>query len=186
MRHAMVDIETLSSAPDAAVVGIGLVVFTNTKIVDWWEGYIDPNEAIGTRSDTTKEWWSQQHKIVHDTVFGGIELPETIAWQMSQFIEETKPHTIWAGPVTFDVPILRNLFRQVNIKFPFHYRAERDCRTLMKLAKEYGMKYDGVLERTEERLGTRFFKHNPLHDAMFQTIATQKALNYLNPSNAIF
>lgn len=180
MRHLMLDIETLASTPNAAVIGIGAVVFKAGGIVASLETYINPAYAIGDRSPTTAEFWKEQHATVVDRVFSGLQEPKQAAEQFADFVKLHKPHTIWAGPVTFDVPILRSMFRAVGVSFPFHYRAERDCRTIWQVAKEYGCNSTGIMERTEEYLKGTFWKHNPLHDSVFQTYKLLKALNYLN------
>jgi hypothetical protein len=135
-KHAMVDIETMDNGPQAAVINIGIRIFTvKGGPGKGFEVFIDPSLAsqIGTVSDDTMRWWARQP--TREQVFSGRVDPVEAVHRMIQFCKEHNAEYIWANSPGFDVTILRHLCKQVSLQFPFHYRAERDCRTLFSLGR---------------------------------------------------
>jgi hypothetical protein len=171
MKHVMIDIETVAGPPDGAVVAIGAVKFTKGEILDRFEAYIPMGNAIlyGVQDADTMGWWETQEAEVRAKVFGGSEAPYDACMRLGYFSRGAD--LVWAKPPTFDITILRHLYKQMGLTFPFHFRAERDARTLIALAAGYGVKYDDCYEGST--------KHDPLSDALVQTMQIQKCLNLL-------
>lgn len=170
--HLMVDIETMSSSPKAAVIAIGARLFTmKNGPSKGFEVFIDQTEAIklGEVSIDTMNWWAKQ--VARELVFGGKTAPAEAAYKFIQFVEEHKPDTIWANSPQFDCVILRHLFSQVQLKFPFHYRDERDFRTMKAAAVDLRVNLDGCWEGLTA--------HSPLDDATAQAKAMTICLNRL-------
>jgi DNA polymerase III epsilon subunit-like protein len=164
----MVDLETLATSPQAAVVAIGAVKFTSKEIVDGFEAYIPPASAglCGDVAPKTVEWWSKQDPSIRAKVFGGNEAPLAACKRFAEFCEGSD--FVWAKPTTFDITVLRHLFKQMGLEFPFHFRGERDARTLIAVAKEYGVKFNEILEGQA--------KHDPLDDSRVQALQVIKIL----------
>ena len=166
-RAGMVDIETLSSQSDAAVIAIGLCLFDEKEIIDSTEILIDPVLAPGHRDPDTYRWWCEQDSQVFNRMLSGDLPPWNACGAMAQVIEEWNPKTLWANPPSFDIIILRNLFRVYNIEFPIHYTKERDFRTMKAFAKQMGIDYSAPYdERTA-------------HDAESDAICQAKALQII-------
>lgn len=169
--HVMFDIETMGGPPDGAVIAVGATRFTKYEIIDKFEAYIPPGNAVlyGKQDPDTMAWWFTQDEAVRTKVFGGSESPYDACQRFTQFCWGTD--LLWANPPTFDVTILRHLYQQMGLTFPFSFRAERDARTLFALAREYGVNFDEI---TASRT-----KHDPLDDALIQTLQVQKCLSLI-------
>ena len=80
---------------------------------------------------------------------------------------------VWGKGPSFDMTILRSAFTRCRIDSPWHYRNERDVRTLLDLGQTLADFNDDDLTRSGP-------KHNALADARHQTkqvLAAYKALN---------
>lgn len=173
MKSMMVDIETLSTREDAAVVAIGAVIFNAEEILDRTEILIDPAWATGHRdSRTYRDFWMNRSEVpehVYRRMLSGALTSWEACGKFIEFHNQHRPKQCWANPPQFDLVILRNMFRGCGMErhFPVHYKAERDCRTLWNLAKAHGL--GPKLQHTREGLD----KHNALHDAIAQARAVQ-------------
>lgn len=177
MKHMMVDIETRSSRSNAAVVAIGAVVFDQTGLfyVPGFEVYISPRNAeiYGHVDPATEAWWATQNADVRAKVFSGtIDSYEAFA-RFIAFVQRFKPDTVWANAPQFDLVILRNLARSLDMQFPMHYRTERDCRTLFDLGRSLGVDLAPAYADA--------IKHDPLSDAICQAKAVLLCLDRITP-----
>jgi len=139
--QSMVDIETLSSEPDGAIIAIGLCVFNEGAILDSSEILIDPRLAPGHRNPDTLNWWNEQDPEVFKKMMSGTIPPWTACEIMNEHFKVWEPKTLWANPPTFDISMLRHLFKMYDQPFPMHYTSERDFRTMKSFAKEMGIDY---------------------------------------------
>lgn len=173
----MVDIETKDSGPQAAVVAIGARLFTLAGPGKGFETFIDEAAAseIGTTSVDTMNWWHKQPAF--DQVFSGKTQPADAAYRLTQFVNEHKPDVVWANSPSFDCVILRHMFKQLQLKFPFHYRDERDFRTMVSLGRDLGVDTAGCWEGLTA--------HSPLDDATAQAKALVLCLNKVFSTPAI-
>ncbi len=171
MKHVSLDIETMSSRPDAAVVGVGARVFDTAGLGKGFEAYISQSDAsrIGMVSMDTMAWWAKQP--AYSVVFGGKMDAATAAKKLSEFFEEHKPEYVWANGPQFDCVILRNWFAQVGLKCPWHYRAERDFRTIRHVGELLQVDTNNLYDGTA---------HTPLDDATNQARVIGKVLESLS------
>ena len=174
----MTDIETLSSRNDGAIIAIGICAFTahplddEEEIVDAMEILIDPALAIGHRNLDTIRWWNDQEEHVREKMFSGVTSPWAACAQLTEFCNNyKKANEIWANPPQFDLILLRNLFNECGMKFPMHYRTERDFRTLAKLGQSKHIDYQSAYEGLD--------KHDAKDDAIAQARAVQIILRNL-------
>lgn len=172
MHHVMIDLETLSTSPEAAVIAIGLVLFDESQIIAKTEILIRPTLAIGDRDEKTVDWWYSQDKAVFDKMMSGTSTP----WgAVAKFIEtwETWCNAysldldLWANPPSFDIVILRFLFHKVGQPFPVHFSKERDFRTMKALALQQDIDFSEP------------YKTITAHDAVSDAIAQAKALQII-------
>lgn len=141
MKSCMVDIETLATGPEAAVISIGVAAFDDEAIVASggiqiasgdWHGLIDP--------DTVK-WWLQQSPEAQRNTFFGTTTAKKAAEQFAFFMKEHGGDELWANDPSFDCVILRRWWQRTtgNSRFPSHYREERSCRTIFAEARRAGI-----------------------------------------------
>jgi exodeoxyribonuclease VIII len=162
----MVDIETLSSSPRAAVIAIGACVFTlEQEIGSTYEALIHPERAmdVGESSPDTMDWWKRQDIDVRRKMFSGTKLPGTVAAEFAAWVREQRVKEVWANAPTFDCTILRHLFVQTIVPCPWGFRDERCVRTVFAEAKERGFNYSKGYSETNA--------HDALADARNQARA---------------
>lgn len=171
MNDIMIDFETLGNGKNACVVQVGACYFDRTtgEIGRTLGFNIDAHSAMrsGAEMDaSTVYWWLSQSKEAQESITRGPLLHIDDAMNtLNDFLEGAKG--IWSH-ATFDFVILTETLKRLNIKPKFGYRAARDLRTLVDLAKITMSKFprEGV-------------HHNGLDDAKFQVKYTVAALNKL-------
>lgn len=173
MMDVMVDLETLSTQPDAVILSIGAVTFDPfTKE--------EPSNPFYTRltiddqlemdrhiDETTIAWWGKQSKEAQDAAFGidGEYDPErrTLGKAMDLFHKWAFHHEgIWSLGSIFDIIILENVYRQLGKHPAWGFYDIRDVRTMFKLG------IDPKMNSTD--------KHNSLADAYYQAIGIQNVI----------
>lgn len=167
-KHLMIDIETLSSEPTAAVIAIGAVTFTEDEIVSQFEAQIDPVWTPGHRSVSTMEWWNKQDAGIRARMFSGKMLPEELCRRFSNYVEVNQPRQIWANAPTFDITIMRHFYERAGLKFPMHHKIERCYRTIKAIALDNGYKLPPF--HTDA--------HDALADALYQAKVAQELLKF--------
>ena len=161
--HAMVDIETLSTKNDAAVIAIGLVAFDHIHIMQGYEILIDPQLAIGRRDQSTIDWWSKQDPAIRERMWSGKKDPWQACHEFIEIQREIGAKMIWANAPQFDIVILRSLFEACELEFPYKFFNERDFRTVKGLAKKWG--FSNPIEKKNA--------HSALDDAIYQAQCLQ-------------
>jgi 3' exoribonuclease, RNase T-like len=162
----MVDIETLSAGPRAAVIAIGAVVFSLDKeLGNTYEQLINPEFAMeaGESSPDTMEWWQRQDIDVRRRMFSGTMGPNEAAGKFAAWVREQRVREVWANSPSFDCIILRHLFAQTNVTCPWGFRDERCVRTVFAEAKERGFDYSKAYAGASA--------HDALSDAKAQAMA---------------
>jgi len=165
MDSVMVDIETLATSNDAVILSIGAAAFDmETGDVHSNTFYVNINPNQGRRADDkTLQWWSEQSEAAR-AAFENPQYPKqalkTALGMFNIWYRDVAPRgDMWSH--SFDKGILHHAFDQVGFKSPWHFRGERDIRTLGWLYKQItGRKFPEV-----EREGEH---HNALDDALHQ------------------
>lgn len=187
-KHVMIDIETLSTENDAAIIAIGAVEFDLDTILQHKLWLINPALASGRRDVSTLEWWEKQLtdnpkllNLWHGPHRENVVAAELYNWMVPfRCIEDPlMGHWVWAGPNTFDLSILKTWYKAQNMILPWDWRAGRDLTTLSRLADQLGIDYSG--EKFEG-----FEAHNPLSDCIKQARRCQIILKALSGRNAVY
>jgi len=172
MSEIMIDLETLSTKPNALILTIGAIKFNrNDKIKDINKletFYVRINQDSCKKLDmdideNTVKWWNQQTNEAKYEVFDNkdrIDIKDALI-KFSSFL---KSHSyIWANSPSFDCVILENAFNQCNLEIPWKFWNIRDCRTI----------YD-VGNINLKRISKDTISHNALNDCYNQIIGIQK------------
>lgn len=147
MPHLMIDLETLSTAPDAAITQIGAVAFDPARglLADSFARHVSIESCIraGLKVDgSTVCWWMEQAEDARLSFTRGqvgalaidAALADLASWVNLTFGAQG-PEGVWSHGATFDLPILDSAFRRVlGRAVPWRYTAARDTRTLFALA----------------------------------------------------
>lgn len=173
-KHVMVDIETMGTDRDAAVLAIGVVPFNLHREAclvalpfEMWVGRtsLAANLALGRAVDgSTIEWWLRQSDAARAALL--VEPRYLSVHQMASSLRsflvcglmDPDLH-VWAKPPQFDLEILRSLFKDVVVDWPCSRRLERDSRPLLDLAKLNGW---------DECFPSPTVEHGALEDAVEQ------------------
>jgi hypothetical protein len=162
----MLDLETLSTRPDATILTFGACKFnpyTQHDIVDGIYFRVNVDEQIALNrhvDDNTIAWWGNQAADVYNEAFDPadrISLDE-FTKQLNRFIVGCD--NIWAQGPVFDIVILENLYRQMGIPCPWQFWQIRDSRTLLSTHGD---------PRDRNKAGL----HNALEDCVSQAQAVQ-------------
>lgn len=162
----MLDLETLSTRPDATILTFGACKFNPYTQEDITQGIyfrINVDEQIGLGrhvDDNTIEWWGKQAEDVYAEAFDPndrISLEE-FSKELNRFIVGCD--NIWAQGPVFDIVILENLYRQMGLPCPWQFWQIRDSRTLLSTLGD---------PREKNKAGL----HNALEDAVSQAQAVQ-------------
>jgi exodeoxyribonuclease VIII len=182
--HVMIDIETMSTAPNAAILAIGAVTFTVDGGVDATtarEWLVDLGDSVahgGQMDADTVLWWTQQSERARRGLVATRQLREHaalegLAWMLSCL--PGKP-AIWANGTDFDLTILRSALCRHGMRDLWAFWQQRDLRTLRKL-----MTHVPAPVRAEDD------KHGALRDAVHQAehcVALLRELAKFNPTAA--
>jgi exodeoxyribonuclease VIII len=166
-RHLMVDLETLATTPDAAILTLGAVLFDpySTRVYDkmYMRVDLDSTTALGMKiDDNTIEWWSKQSASAQEEAFSEdnrvpiqevIEKFHKFAWNSEAF---------WSHGSIFDINILDTYYRALNKAPPWNFWQIRDTRTVFDLG------FDPELPKVTA--------HNALEDANAQAIGVQTVM----------
>jgi DNA polymerase III epsilon subunit-like protein len=170
-KHLMVDLETMATTPDAAILTIGAVTFNPNGFEIYDEFYakvdIDSIMELGAHIDEgTLKWWAEQSEDVREEAFSedGREHIKTIMDNFYKFCMGSSK--FWSHGSSFDIVILEHYFRKVNKSPPWNFWEVRDTRTLFDLG------FDPEMPQAD--------KHHALADARRQAMGVQTMFKKLN------
>lgn len=167
LRDLMIDIETMGTDTDAAIISIGAVRF-DLETGDVGAFAHEPvnlhtSVDVGMKIDPgTVLWWLRQSREAQDS--WNVDSPKSLVSGLSVLSTLAKMeggvYQVWANAPTFDCAILRTAFTKTGITVPWKYYSERCVRTLIGLASEVGFDKQSV-----KRQGTA---HSALDDCYHQ------------------
>lgn len=163
MRNIMLDLETLSTQPNATIVSIGAVRFDEKNIDD--DGFyavLDLQQQIDLGrhvSGSTLEWWAGQSEEARAVFKAPKKAIIDALDEFGDFIGDNA--LIWGNGSDFDNVALGSLYDAVNLRRPWNYAAGRCFRTIKNLLQ---------VKELPGRAGTF---HNALHDALYQAQCLQ-------------
>ena len=168
----MIDLETLSTNPNAVILTVGGVKFDPHTHAEPSQGMyfkvdVDSQTTMGRDvMDETLQWWSLQAKEIKEEAMGEknrIPLTEMIK-RINKFAVGVD--IFWCQGPLFDYAILQNLYTQLGHPVPWQYWQIRDSRTLFSLVPK---DHDEIRKEA----------HNALADCYFQAKKVQKVYKQL-------
>lgn len=136
----MIDLETLSVRPTAAIVSIGAATFDRVTgvIFERFHARSSPDLDKYAVDLSTIRWWLTQSEEARVSLAQEVLPLRDVLHAFKRFYSEcVRPGAkVWALPASFDLPILENALRVEGLgNVPWEYNAPRDLRTLFDLAK---------------------------------------------------
>lgn len=168
MRNIMIDLETMGTDSDAAIVSIGAVEFSHLGLGRTFYSPINLQSNLEDgRSVTgsTIEFWLKQDEAARLALCDIKSSLRTILYQLSDWMPADP--IVWGNGATFDNVILANAYKALEISVPWKFYNDRCYRTLKALCPEI---------ETEPFIGT---KHNALADAVHQAKHAVRCLQAL-------
>jgi 3' exoribonuclease, RNase T-like len=177
----MLDLETLSSASDAAIVAIGAVRFDPVAGIVWAKSFTHFNgtfysvvnlksaQRAGGRIDAdTVMWWMGQSDAARSALLAVDCIPiEAALKDFAVWAREGTCSGVWGNGADFDNVILSNAYQRLGQTQPWSYAANRCYRTMKNMAPHIKMKREGT-------------HHNALDDAISQARHLCEIYKYLN------
>ncbi len=176
----MIDLETLDTGPNAAILTIGAIKFDpfgdDIKEPSCQKFYVkvDPGSCDDILLDVSKdtiEWWSRQSKEAQDEAFspeGRIHIQDAMN-QLYNFCWGAK--RVWSHGAAFDIVICENVFRKLQKAVPWTYWQVRCTRTLFDI----GINPDRP----------PVLKHHALEDAWNQAVGVQNVYKKLRTASSL-
>lgn len=141
MPDVMIDIETMSTRPDAAIVSIGAVAFDMRKLVMGERFYTNVDlvsaQAAGGHIDAgTVLWWLRQGDNARSAFSRNAKPIGEALDALTEFLISCAPLAAvrpWGNGVDFDMVILTSAYRAAGRETPWKYWNQRDARTLFSM-----------------------------------------------------
>jgi len=160
----MLDLETMSTKPNASIVAIGAVVmdFKTGKCHETFYNIVDLKTSVmtgGHLDPETIKWWLTQGELAR-SIFKdvGLTLKESLEafGNFVSFQNTNRRVRVWGNGASFDCVILREAYSSLGLALPWRWWDDMCFRTVKNLNPS-------VLP--PERTGTH---HNALDDAIYQ------------------
>lgn len=170
----MIDLETLATSSDAAILTIGAVKFDpfgcDTEFSKNNSFYVKVdldscNELNLAVSDATIEWWATQSKEAQEEAFSQtnrIHIDDAF-YDLYKFCWGAQ--RVWSNGAGFDIVICENVFKKIHKKAPWDFWQVRDVRTMFDL---------GI-----DPVRPKVTAHNALADASAQATSIQNVCRAL-------
>lgn len=174
MQHVMIDLETLSTRPDAAILSIGAVFFDieTGKLGDEFHCGIEMEDGnyYGHIDPKTVGFWLLQSQEAREGInrMTGGDNAFTLAEALQRFNQffnlSTNPPRVkvWGNGAGFDPILMESAYRRHGRTAPWNYWDVLDVRTIVKLGRDLlnidpkkDMPFEGV-------------EHDALSDAIHQ------------------
>lgn len=175
MNNIMLDLETLGTSPNAAVVAIGACFFdTDTReIGHTFYRTLDLNAVVrggGEMDASTVLWWMSQPDDTRQAIYrpGVKYTPDSALQALSHFVEDNSSSDplVWGNGANFDNVILSQMYRRHQIAQPWKWWNDRCYRTVKAGHPPVKLNFIGS-------------RHNALDDAMHQA---RTLIEILNPA----
>ena len=168
MNNLMIDIETLSTRCDAAILSIGAVFF-DTETLELGETFLvnikmESDKNYGRIDPETIKWWLKQSDIARIEVTQSTEhtllsaLCSLKRWITSK--TDPKQLKVWANSPSFDLVILHNAYQRCDKNAPWEWHNERDVRTCIDIGKTELNRHETIKPNNRQ--------HTALADAQYQ------------------
>ena len=137
MTHVMIDLETWSTRPNAAISQIGAVRFElkpKGKVVQasGFSSTVKLQDGFSVDNGTVAFW--MQQGAAAKTLGQAMESQSVLLYNalidFKDWLDQSEFENIWAWPANFDFPILANAYAAFGMEPPWNHRQTRCARTL--------------------------------------------------------
>lgn len=179
--HVMIDLETLSTRSNAAILTMAAVPFDASLNDPSWTWYsriahTRLDAAFFHREQEAIQWWGKQNEEVRKEAFGGIENLHESLQALTKTLKDAKEAAgatrieVWSYGGNFDIPILEHAYQIFDLHPAWSYKYVRCYRTLKAV----------LSSRVPEPARDESKKHGALEDALHQARHAAMCLQYLH------
>jgi hypothetical protein len=176
-KRIMIDCETMSLEDNPAIVQIAAVEFGPKAARRVFNRYIDPESAeeYGHVARETMEWWNGPERAeIRKKVFSGTALTHEavtsfLAWCADICEGDWKNLKVYSKGGE-DSLWVKNLCERLGHKWPFHYRAPQNMRTLQDVAELCELNLPEI---------PGYGSHDALEDCIWQVKVCEQIMNHL-------
>lgn len=180
MHDIMLDLETLGTGPNAAVIAIGACFFDiqTRQIGATFYRTLKLEDVVrggGEMDASTVLWWLAQSDDARRAIYaeqeGNARTPIHALTEFTHFVTDnsTEPPRMWGNGSNFDNVILASMYQRHGMELPWKFWNDRCYRTVKAMHRDGQI----FLERND-------IKHHALSDAMHQA---RTLINLLNPDS---
>lgn len=165
MKHVMIDIKTISTFTETAIVSVGAVIFDPrlNKFGEKFHVELDWENQDRCWYQDDLDWWGKQSEKAREALNGLEDLEESLI-RLAAFLPGDAK--VWGNGPCFDISTLENAYLQLGLDVPWNFWNVRDCRTVLDM-----------YESTRGGLAKGMVKspdHNALSDAVAQAKQVSK------------
>lgn len=174
----MLDFETLGTGHNAVICSAGLVRFNieTGEVLDSYSLGADLESALAhgrVIDSATLQWWLAQDDAARKAL--AIELKYGSSWRrfLSKLVHYIHSSgsmdelRLWSNGATFDIVLLESALKDESINVGWSYRAHRDMRTLVDIAKPFrtsvvreGVQHDALVDaRYQAAVVSELWRH---------------------------
>jgi len=157
--HIMLDLETMSTTSNAAIIELSAAKFNETGIVSTFSRIVDLNSSLSLGLDMSLDtvlWWSKQSDDAND-IFSKDSISIDKALDDFSIWYGDGDIPMWGNGSDFDNVILANAYTKSNKDIPWNHRMNRCYRTFKSQFQNIEL----------QRVGTH---HNAKDDAISQAL----------------
>ena len=144
MNNVMIDLETMGSSSNAAVIAIGAVFFdpvTGDLGAEFYQTIeLSSAAKFGDMDTSTIEWWFKQSEAAKEVFNDAHKL--ILEYALAEFtdwlaqIDGFRERIVWGNGASFDCVILRNAYKAIGVTCPWPFYGERDVRTVVDIGRQ--------------------------------------------------
>ena len=192
--HVMIDIETLGVVEKSHILSIGYCQFDPFKgpLTTATGAKFNPRQlGLGLSNQhrrlgvSTLEWWFKADEDAMDEAFFPAvqyDILDALMVLVSDLsLLPYHGYTIWANGVKFDITILEDAFKQLNIAIPWSFRQVADVRSLTALVDRDFVQNEATIAAKSNSVETGYtnLAHKAIDDALWQAHFIAQAIKYL-------
>jgi hypothetical protein len=170
--HVMLDLETLSTEPNAVILSIGAARFDPNEwtVAETFEAHVDlesTNLKVFDISPNTVNWWMSDDRQEARAYYRRGDKTDlvTALWGFRQWLKDQPLEGLWGNGAAFDNVILRKAYELCGEQAPWAFRQDRCFRTLKNLP---------IIVPEPERIEPA---HSALGDAIWQALYAQRVMD---------
>lgn len=145
----MLDIETMGTSSNSAIVSIGAVEFNleTGEIGRTFYRNVDLQSCLDLGlhvEGSTVSWWLKQTQEARESLDKHMKYSLPVALlNLSDFIDKNN-YYVWGNSARFDCGIIADAYKAIQVNLPWRFFNERDVRTLVSFAPEIKKDYEFV------------------------------------------